>query len=95
MSSVFTFFDNQTTNATSDPYKVQDGGYRLIKATGTFDSATVTIQVDFDDDEFAPVVAYVFTAPDIKEIQPLKTGVRLRAVLANAGASTDITIKII
>lgn len=93
--SVFTFFENQTTAGTSPVYFVQDGGYRLIKATGVFDSAEITIEVDFGDGAFAPILAYKFTTPDVKEIQPLKNNVRLRAVLANAGALTDVTLRIL
>jgi hypothetical protein len=93
--SVFTFFENQTSNATSPVYFVQDGGYRLIKATGVFGSGTVTIEVDFGDGLFAPILAYQFTASDVKEIQPLKNNVRLRAVLTGATGTTNITVKII
>lgn len=91
----FTFFQNQTTNGDSPIYNVQDGGYRIIKATGVFGGAAITINVDFGDGEFAPILSYQFTAPDTKEIQPLKPGVRLKATVALSSPTTDVTLMII
>lgn len=92
--SQFTFFENETTNATSEIYNITDGGIRALKATGTFDSATVTIEMDFVDSGWAPIQSFQFTEPDIKKVTSLKTGLRMRAVITSAGASTDITLKI-
>lgn len=92
----FTFFQNRTTDGVSEIYNVQDGGYRIIKATGTFDTGTeVEVQFDFADDDFAPSRSYIFTETDAKVIQPLKPGVRIRCEVKSAGVSTDITVKII
>lgn len=95
MSKVFTFFENQTTDGTSDIYEVQDGGYRVIKATGSFDGAEIEVQFDFADDDFATAQSYSFTEEDAKVIQPLKSGVRLRCEVISSGASTDLTVKIL
>lgn len=91
---VFVFFENETTNATSEVYFVKDGGYRELKATGTFDGATITVEVDFDDNDFAPVLDYQFTEPVAKYIQPLRPGMRLRAVVTDAGPTTNVTFKL-
>lgn len=91
----FTFFQNQTTNGDSPIYNVQDGGYRIIKATGTFGGASVSIFVDFGDGNFAPILSYAFTMPDTKEIQPLKPGIRLKAVMTSASGTTDVTLMIL
>lgn len=93
--SVFTFFANQTTDTTSEAYQVQDGGYRIIKATGTFGGATITIEIDFADNDFAPIQAYQFTEADVKEIQPLKPGIMIRAVVTDATETTDVTLRLI
>ncbi len=92
---VVVFFENQTTNGTSDPYLILDGGYRTLKATGTFAGAKVVIEVDFNDGDFAPIRAYEFVQSDVKYIQPLRTGLRLRAVVENAGIGTDISLKLL
>jgi len=91
--NAFTLLDNQTIDGNGPAYSVQDGGYRIIKATGVFGGASVTIEVDFSDNLWSPILAYQFTAPDTKEIQPLKTGQRLRAVLSSASGTTEVTIK--
>lgn len=95
MSALFTFFDNQTTNATSPIYDIEDGGIRGIKATGVFDSSTVTIEMDMADGLWAPIKSYQFTDEDFKGMKSLKTGFRIRMVLTNAGASTSVTVKLL
>jgi hypothetical protein len=93
MGSQFTFFENQTTNATSEAYDITDGGIRALKATGTFDSATITIEMTFaGDSNWAPIQSYQFTEADIKKVTSLKTGLQMRAVLSTAGASTNVTL---
>jgi hypothetical protein len=95
MSKIFTFFQDQTVNEVSDTYEVQDGGYRIIKATGVFDGAEIQVQFDFADDKFAIARSYQFSESDAKVIQPLKSGVRVRAALVNSGANTSVTVKIL
>lgn len=91
----FTFFEDQTTDDTSDIYSIQDGGYRVIKATGTFDGATITIEADFGDDDFADIQAYQFAEEDIKDLVMLKVGMRIRATISSAGASTSVSLKML
>jgi len=90
-------FQNQTTNDDSAVEEIIDGSYRNAKATGVFDGAIITFQADHRDDDYAPMiedsVAQTITIPGVLNLQPFKSGMRLKAVLSNAGASTDITLK--
>lgn len=95
MSAQFTFFENQTANGTSPVYNVQDGGERIVKYTGDFDGATISLQLDFGDGLYAPIAGAEYTAAGAETLKYLKPGLRIRVVLTNVGAATNITVKIL
>ena len=92
-------FQNQTGNGDSPIVDLKEGGYGILKATGIFDGADITLNMDFKDNDFAPVVddnsIKTLTVPGVVAFQPFKPGVRLKATIANAGVSTDITLKLL
>lgn len=92
-------FENQTSNDDSPIITIDQGGYKNIKATGTFDGAIITLECDYKDNDFAPLtednIAQVFTAPGVLNLQPFKPGMRFKAVLSVAGGSTDVTLKLL
>jgi len=95
-----TLFKNQTSNGDSPNFDddIRGGSFNL-KATGNFDGAIITLNVDFRDNDFAPIVsdniAQTITAPGLNSIILLKIGTRLKATLSSAGGSTDVTLKIL
>ena len=92
-------FENKTSNGDSDIIEIKDGGYRNIKATGTFDGAIITLYVDYRDDDYAPLVedniAQTITTPGDLSLQPFRPGMRFKATLSSAGGSTDVTLKLL
>lgn len=95
MASTFTLFENQQSNGTSNVFEEATGGMRWLKISGTFDSATIDLQMDFQDDDYVNMSNYQFTATDSVKLTNLKPGIRLRLNLTSAGASTDITAKLL
>ena len=95
---VETLFENKTSNGDSAVVVIGDGGYRNIKATGVFGGATLTLQVDYTDNDYAPLIedniAQTITTPGALNIQPFKPGIRFKAVLSGATGTTDITLKL-
>lgn len=90
--SSFTYFQNQTTDATSEVYEVPDGGYVVLKATGTFGGATISMQVDFGDNDFATLQSYQFTTTDAKDMVFLKSCMRIQAVLSGSTGTTSVSL---
>ena len=97
--SVTTLFLNETGDGDSSIIDIKDGGYRLIKATGIFGGAIITLNADFVDDDFAPLVEdnidQTLTKPGVLNIQPFKTGCRFKATISGASGTTNITLKIL
>lgn len=92
--------DGQTTNVTGAAFSFNltvqgEFIYRTVYIIGTFDGATVTVELTPDDG-----VNWI-AIPDLTAIATAFMGnisVRadaLRAVLANAGASTSITVGVV
>lgn len=90
--SSFTYFTNQTTDGPSAIYEVQDGGFIVLKATGTFGGATISIQIDFGDDDFAALQSYQFTTADAKDLVFLKPGMRIQAALSGSTGTTSVSL---
>lgn len=74
------------------------GGYNIIKIAGTLSGATITPQCDFGDGGWAGLLnndgtgIRTITVEGIQNLQPLKSGMRLRFVVSGAG-SPNFTIK--
>ena len=61
--------------------------------TGTFDGATVALQVSHDDGiTWVAVASGAFTAAGTLRMQ-LGADMKIRAVITSAGASTSLTVK--
>jgi hypothetical protein len=90
---------NVTQNGPTEIINDIGGGYFLVKMSGTFDGAIVELQVDFGDDDFQPLildnVKQNFSIVGVGFLMPLKAGARLRFLVSSAGASTDITIRVL
>lgn len=98
-------FENQTANGDSLIWPGQlpptinineghTGGDLQLSIVGTFDGATIAIQVDQDGLGFNPLIGSNQVAPDVNELS-LGRGARLKLVLSGVGASTDISASII
>lgn len=85
------FFTDQTTNETSSPFSISDGGMKQVKVTGVFDGAVLTPEADFDVDDFASLVDSTFCDEGIRMIYTIP-GQRIRFTLSDVGASTSITV---
>lgn len=87
--SGFVLFNNQTANGDSEILKADAGGIAHIRTYGTFDGATVQIEISFNDSNYVPLENGEFSEAGLKLIK-LKTGERLKLVLSNVG-TTDIS----
>jgi len=82
---------NQTTDGNGNAASVASGGYRIIRFRGTFDGATVTIECDFGDDQWVAADDTGRTTAGVLYLS-LTQGMRIRAAVSGAGASTDLTV---
>ena len=86
-----TLLTNQTTNGSGSPVDAKDGGYRIVRFYGTFDGCSVTVEADFGDGNFVAAQDTPKTEAGLIYLQ-LAQGMRVRATVSNAGASTDISV---
>jgi len=99
---MLTIFNRQTVNATSRAFalsadkKTRDNvdSERVIVPSGTFDGATLTVQVSANGVDFANMSTNVLTEVNA-EIIYLPNELYIRAVLAGVGASTDINLHVV
>lgn len=106
MSRIQELFKNATGNETSD--WIVAGGtdqstsgrevQRTVKVTGTFGAADMSFEVDFKDDDPAPVVEADGTVIRITSVGVfevlLSPESRLRAKISNSDVSTNLTAKV-
>ena len=90
-------FTNQTANGTSSDLPLDLPC--TVYATGSFAGATVKLLVSAPGGEFLPVTEWrpgvgMIQSPDAVVIEPVGS-YELRAVLANATATTDVTLEVI
>lgn len=85
---------NQTTNGSGSAVSVSSGGYRIVRFYGTFDSCTVTVECDFGDGNWVPAQDTAQSVTGVIYLQ-CAVGMRIRATLASAGVSTDVTVDFI
>ena len=86
-----TLLTNQTSNASGSSVDVKDGGYRIVRFYGTFDGCSVMVEADFGDGNFVPAQDTPQTREGLIYVQ-LAHGMRLRATLSSAGASTSVSV---
>lgn len=96
--NMISLFTNQTGNGSSNG--AIGSGQGLLIATGTFDGATITIEVADADvaANYAPLnlVDEIFTAPHAKVFDFVSEDKYfIRATLSDAGGSTDVTLKLL
>jgi hypothetical protein len=93
-------FENRTTDGNSDAIALLTGGAE-ISVTGTFDGAKVTFQDTKDGADWADIIdvstgAALEVTFATNSVQLLPSagiyGKTIRAVVASAGASTDLTV---
>lgn len=93
-----TLFLNQTVDGDSVILE-SIGGYLISKLSGNLDGATISYEIDFYDSDFQPLISdnseLTQTILGVQTLILNKTGVRVKAVLSGAGASTDITLKLL
>jgi len=89
-----TFFENQTTNATSSEVlgTALTGGFCVMKFTGTFDGAIIKVMMDFNDSDYAPLDALEIDEACCRAVK-MPAGTRITVELSNAQPTTDITVK--
>ena len=85
-----TLFSAQATDATSSSYVILEPKGSCA-VTGTFDGATVELELSIDGTNF--VSAESLTAAAIKTFNFIKGGY-IRAKISSAGGSTAITVKV-
>jgi hypothetical protein len=104
MSNIGTIylFTNQTTSANSTPFAIPySNKLAVVKVWGTFDGANVKFQTLAPGTSASPVwidvpddsgVILTFSANGQRSLKDLIQNEQVRAVLANAGASTTLNV---
>ena len=85
---MLTLLSNQTANG-SGTAQEWSGGWSNFTVTGTFNGATVVLEMSRDGGTTYSTVATVTAAADPPNVQ-LPAGVLVRATLSSAGGSTDL-----
>lgn len=65
---------------------------KTLQIWGTFDGATITIEVSPDGVQWNPLPDGAFTAADVKDLKVSAS--KVRAVVSGAGASTSVSAAI-
>lgn len=89
-----TLLTNQTTNASGSAVELHNGGFKIVRFYGTFDGATCTAECDFGDGNWVPAQDTGNTDEGVIYLQT-RVGMRLRATVTSAGASTDVSVDMI
>ena len=93
-----TLFSNQTVDGDSI---ILDsiGGYLIAKLSGNLDGGSISYEIDFHDNDFQPLISsnavQLQTIIGVQTLILTKTGIRIKAVLSGAGASTDINLTLL
>ena len=83
---------NQTLSSNASTSNVDFQGLASVKAAGTFDGATVAIQVSYAGEDFATVPDGTLTAASIFNLESARC--TLRASMTDAGANSEVSIQI-
>ena len=90
---------NQTANVTTDAlalssiYNKSDSEHWTVICSGTFDGATVTLQVRGPSGGWVDFPETTWTEPSAV-VTPLSPNVSVRAVVSGASGTTSITLEI-
>ena len=90
-----TLLSAQTTNGSGATVSISDGGYRLLRIYGTFDGATATLEIDFNNSgTWVADSGGAFTAADQYYLNT-KAGMQVRLTVSGAGGSTSLNAEMI
>jgi hypothetical protein len=90
-----TLLSNQTSNGSGSTVNITDGGFRLLRIYGTFDSATATLEIDFNGSgTWVADSGGAFTSSDQYYLNT-KAGMQVRLTVSAAGGSTDLNAEMI
>tara|TARA_R110002110_G_scaffold75946_1_gene200427 strand:- start:4 stop:282 length:279 start_codon:yes stop_codon:yes gene_type:complete len=86
---------SQTANGSGAEVNINDGGFRLLRIYGTFDSATATIEIDFNGSgTWVADSGGAFTVADQYYLNT-KAGMQIRLTVSSAGGSTSLNAEMI
>lgn len=86
---------NQTSNGSGSAVAIDNGGYKIVRFYGTFDTCEITIEIDFGDGNWVAAQDTAQTAAGVIYLQCAQGGMRIRATVASVGASTDVSVDFI
>ncbi len=91
---MITLLSNATVNGAGTEFRFEplSAWPKTLQIWGTFDGATVTIEVSPDEVQWNPLPDGAFTAADVKDLK-ISTE-KIRAVISGAGASTNLNAAI-
>ena len=88
-------FNARTTDGNSDPYEIparKVGASRIftVHVFGTFNGATVTLEVSYDGSTYIAIPSASWTSASVQNLD-IRTRY-IRAVIASAGGSTSLSV---
>ena len=86
---------SQTANGSGATVDITDGGFRLLRIYGTFDSATATLEIDFNGSgTWVADSGGAFTVADQYYLNT-KAGMQVRLTVSSAGGSTSLNAEML
>ena len=90
-----TLLTSQTANGSGAEVNINDGGFRLLRIYGTFDSATATLEIDFNGSgTWVADSGGSFTVADQYYLNT-KAGMQVRLTVSSAGGSTSLNAEML
>ena len=90
-----TLLSSQTANGSGAEVNINDGGFRLLRIYGTFDSATATLEINFNGSgTWVADSGGAFTSADQFYLNT-KAGMQVRLTVSSAGGSTSLNAEMI
>tara|TARA_R110000764_G_scaffold67861_1_gene140939 strand:- start:1552 stop:1830 length:279 start_codon:yes stop_codon:yes gene_type:complete len=90
-----TLLSSQTANGSGAEVNINDGGFRLLRIYGTFDSATATLEINFNGSgTWVADSGGAFTSADQHYLNT-KAGMQVRLTVSSAGGSTSLNAEMI
>jgi hypothetical protein len=86
-----TILNASTTDGDKTAYR-SGGGSGTVQYFGTFDGASLKLQIALDGATYTDISNTTKTAADVFVIENIPTGAAIRVVQASSGASTSLSV---
>ena len=86
----FIFFDQQAANASSNSFAISEKGDKYILISGTFDTATLQVEIENSKGDWIPMDGGLFASPGARILSNIPKSSSIRVTVSSVGAGTLI-----